>query len=443
MLSRLNNANALSMVGEKALHTLINIAVFAVLARTLGPELFGTFGLIQAVFLVGFHVALFCSEQTIIKFTLAKGVVAKNLYIKLVILKYAASIPVYLISIAACRYFYGVEFALLVVVYCGIHLVNIDQLFFSYFRALEKSYTVFIARMCVYIPLAIVKIVVVVKYSDLMILAIVYLIEAFLLGALAFVLYILALRSSEVIVTKGEESQRLLAEEVASTPGHGYKSLVLAAWPIFSSAVLITLYARVDQFMIKSMLGEAELGIYTTAVKVSEASTYIIITVIASRFPQLMRLKDTEFDKFRLEITFLLRLALVFALTIFLTFAIGGQYIVTLVFGAEYLAATGPLVVHLAGTLFIYYGVVCTQYLIAKDLEIFRLYRVLWGLVINVILNIILIPRYGLMGAAVATLISQALSAVLFNAFNHKTREIFQLQVNSFAFWKVNLGGKK
>lgn len=445
MLNKFNNINALSMVAEKAFQTLLNFAVLTVIARFLGPEKFGTFGLLQAVFIVGFHVALFFSEQIIMKFLIIDGSNTRTLYRKIMILKYMASLPIYFTSIGLSKYFYGDGFAILAAIYCCTHLVNVDKLYFSYFRALEKGFLVFVARMSVYIPLAIMKIVIVVYYGDLLLVAMIYVFEAALLGILSYYLYRKDSRSHvsnlEVAFTDVESPESKEGAKVKIVPGYG--ELTKAAWPIFSSALLITLYSRIDQFMIESMLGAKDLGIYTAAVKISEASTYLVTTLIASRFPQLMRLNGLDSKKFDQEIMFLLKVAFIFSIGSFVIFAFGAEYIIRLLFGVEYVSASEPLVIHMAGTIFICYGVICTQYLIAKNLEIYRLYRVFWGLVINIVLNVFLIPRFGLLGAAASTFFSQALSSVMFNACSPKTRGIFRLQIQSFAFWRFDLRGKQ
>jgi len=112
------------------------------------------------------------------------------------------------------------------------------------------------------------------------------------------------------------------------------------------------------------------------------------------------------------------------------------EHFIVLFFGHEYSSASQPLIILLSSTIFIYHGVICTQYLIAKNMEIFRFYRVLFGLIINLVLNYFLIPIYGINGAAVATVLSQALSTVVFNVFSGKTRELFVLQLKSFLFIK-------
>jgi Na+-driven multidrug efflux pump len=56
-----------------------------------------------------------------------------------------------------------------------------------------------------------------------------------------------------------------------------------------------------------------------------------------------------------------------------------------------------------------------------------------------VLLNFVLIPIYGILGSAIATLISQICSTLLFDLLNKKTRKIFILKLSSFLFFKINL----
>jgi len=255
------------MVGEKGLHTLINFLVFSVLARALGPEQFGTFGLVQAVFIVGFHVGLFFSEQTIIKFIAIDTGNVRNLFFKFLVLKFTTTIPVYLLSVLLTGYFYGIEFAELAALYCLIHFVNIEKIYFSYFRAKERGKLVFFARTAIYLPMALAKIYLVINYQSLHVLSTVFLMEAFLLTCVAYKLFDNSTKfvRSELNSHAGTSYQNM--DDVEHKPSSlNYRSLIDAAWPIFGSAFLITLYARIDQFMINSMLGTIDLGIYTTAV---------------------------------------------------------------------------------------------------------------------------------------------------------------------------------
>lgn len=429
-------SNSVTMIAEKLIHTAVNFLVVAVLARQLGPENFGLLSLVQAVFFVGLHLAIFCSEQVMVKFTLNDSSSTESLYRRARILKYATAIPVYIASVLLAAFYMGHEFAVLVAVYCTIHLTNVDLLFFSLFRARQDGKTVLLARSSVVIPFAAIKVLVALTSGDLLYIAAAYALESLVLGVLALTLFRRGLSSVQDNVQATAEHANSSKESQPDTNKAAYKRLVDAAWPILTSAFLITLYARVDQFMIQSMLGEAQVGIYSTAVKLSEASTYVMSTLIASRFPILLQLHKGERSLYRLELSRLFTLTLLFSLALIVFIYFASELILQVVFGPSYSAAATTLFIHISGTLFIYFGVICTQYLIAEGLQIFRLYRVLFGLLINIILNLILIPHYGITGAALATLISQALSCVFFNAFSQKTREIYLLQIGSLAFWR-------
>jgi PST family polysaccharide transporter len=84
--------------------------------------------------------------------------------------------------------------------------------------------------------------------------------------------------------------------------------------------------------------------------------------------------------------------------------------------------------------LFVFWGVAQGPWYITEGLVRLQLYRAASGAVANVLLNLVLIPRYQSMGAAIATVISYGVADVLWNAFNPKTRVVFILQMKSLAF---------
>lgn len=53
-------------------------------------------------------------------------------------------------------------------------------------------------------------------------------------------------------------------------------------------------------------------------------------------------------------------------------------------------------------------------------------------MIINVVLNFVLIPRYGVQGAAVATLAANFMAAFLFDFFNKKTKKVFYMKLKAF-----------
>ena len=70
------------------------------------------------------------------------------------------------------------------------------------------------------------------------------------------------------------------------------------------------------------------------------------------------------------------------------------------VFGLEYVAAAPILVLHIWASLFVFMGVAGGRWLVLENLQILSLERTLLGAISNICLNLVLIPKFGIVGAA-------------------------------------------
>jgi O-antigen/teichoic acid export membrane protein len=70
-------------------------------------------------------------------------------------------------------------------------------------------------------------------------------------------------------------------------------------------------------------------------------------------------------------------------------------------------------------------GVASGKWFLSENLQIIAFWRVFYGMILNILLNIFLIPKYGIEGAAFATLASQSVAAYFSDFFNKKTRPMF------------------
>jgi O-antigen/teichoic acid export membrane protein len=99
------------------------------------------------------------------------------------------------------------------------------------------------------------------------------------------------------------------------------------------------------------------------------------------------------------------------AVAVFFTFA--SDRIIVLIFGQQYAAAGPILAVHIWGGVFIFLKVAFHRWLMNEGILVFLFISSALGAAVNVAVNIFLIPRYGGMGAAVATVISYAVAGLL------------------------------
>ena len=83
---------------------------------------------------------------------------------------------------------------------------------------------------------------------------------------------------------------------------------------------------------------------------------------------------------------------------------------------------------------FVFWGVAAGNMLVLENLNKHNLFKSLQGLGLNIFLNLLLIPKYGINGAAVATLISQFYASYFYYSLFKETRHIFFLQTKSILF---------
>jgi PST family polysaccharide transporter len=200
------------------------------------------------------------------------------------------------------------------------------------------------------------------------------------------------------------------------------------SWPIFLSSLAIGAYMRLDMLMLGSMVGDAAVGIYSAATRVSEV-WYFVPTVIASSVtPALILARQSDTDLYYRRLSMLLNLFAGIALLIAVPVTFLAGPLVHLLFGAQYAAAGPVLALHIWAALFVFLGVGQNCWVVAEGLMILALPRTIIGAALNILLNVLLIPGFGPLGAAIATVIAYGVSAVLLNAFDPRTRRIFTMQ---------------
>lgn len=185
------------------------------------------------------------------------------------------------------------------------------------------------------------------------------------------------------------------------------------SWPLMLASAAWFIYLRIDQVMIGALLGNREVGLYAAAVKLVEVWYFIPGIICASFFPAIVQAKKVSLHiyKKRLKALYLLMTGLAFLIAIFST--ILAPWIIIKLFGPEYSAAIIILQIYVWSGLGLFLGLVITQYFLSENRsrDIF-LYNSL-SMLANIILNLILIPKLGLTGAAWATLISYSAGPIV------------------------------
>jgi len=216
--------------------------------------------------------------------------------------------------------------------------------------------------------------------------------------------------------------------------------LLKQSWPLIFSGLAIVIYMRLDTVMLKVMQGDLAVGLYSAATRVSEVWYFIPVAIVSSVSPAIMKAKDDR-ELFYGRLRKLFSLMTMTACIIGSIVALASHSIIRILYSSGYSGAAPVLAVHIWASVFVFLGVAQSPWDLSKNLLTLSLYRTIAGAVINVAMNLVLIPRYSAMGAAIATVVSYAISGVFANAFSPKTRPILYMQMKAFVptkFWKLS-----
>ncbi len=213
------------------------------------------------------------------------------------------------------------------------------------------------------------------------------------------------------------------------------RNILKDSWPLLLSGMVISIYMKIDQVMIREMLGEEEVGLYAAAVQLSEAWYFIPMAITTSVFPAIVNAKKQSKKLYQWRLQKLYHLMVTIAVAIALPTTFLATWLVKLLYGEVYVDAADVLSVHIWAGIFVFLGVASGRYLVAENFTKIAFFRNLLGMFINVILNYYLIRDFGIVGAAIATLICVFVSFYLAHAIFPLTRSLFREQTRSLLFF--------
>lgn len=291
------------------------------------------------------------------------------------------------------------------------------DVFDTFYQSRTESQNSVMAKTCAYVAINAAKILALIKgYSVLF------------FGALT-VLEV-AVSSFVLLVFYFKKSKQTAEEWRINVPT--IKNLLWRSSPFIVAELMITAYMRLDQVMIKNMIGNEALGKYSAAVRLSEIWYVIGSAITVSLYPAIIRLKQKDEQAYRNGFQRLFNILTTISVLIAVVVTLFSNYIIHVLYGPAYEGVGLILAIHIWTGVFVYLGIGGGNWLMVENLQRYVVVRTVLGAAINAVLNLVLIPTLQGAGAALATLIGQVFASVLANAFSSKTRTVFFLQLRSF-----------
>lgn len=200
------------------------------------------------------------------------------------------------------------------------------------------------------------------------------------------------------------------------------KALLSDSWPLILSGMVISIYMKIDQVMIKEMLDAEQVGLYAAAVRLSEAWYFVPMAITSSVFPAIINAKKQSEELYYQRLQKLYDLMVWLAVAIALPTTFLAPWVIRILYGDAFLPAAGVLSIHIWAGVFVFLGIASGKWLLTENLQIFSTINTSIGAIVNIVLNYILVKNIGINGAAISTLISYSIAAYLCLSFFERTR---------------------
>lgn len=263
----------------------------------------------------------------------------------------------------------------------------------SYFQAKVKSKNVSIVCFIGVIFLSAMKVIFILTEASLIYFALVLMIEPIFY---AFVYWIIYKRAGEKIGAWKFDKQ------IA-------KKMLSVSWPLMFTSAFAAIYSRIDQVMIGNFLDTKSVGIYSVAALLSEYWYFVPLGIVNSLVPAIINGKKTGADTYRRRLKSLLWFVALISLAAAVFFTAFADKILLFFYGTDFTAGASILKIYIWGGIGMSLGFVVNQLLIIENRTKIIFVFGLISMLVNVVLNLILIPRFGMSGAAFATLISYSI----------------------------------
>ncbi|MDD2757951.1 MAG: flippase [Patescibacteria group bacterium] len=191
--------------------------------------------------------------------------------------------------------------------------------------------------------------------------------------------------------------------------GQTCKDLLAHSWPLIFSSAFAGIFSRIDQVMIKHLLDNAAVGFYDVAVRLSELWYFFPTIIVGSIFPAVLNAVAVSHERYEERLSRLYGLAFYLSLIFVVPMALFSKIIIQIAYGQNYLSAAAVLSIYVWAGIAVAISTVLNQALIGEKKTKISFLINLLGMTINIVLNFIFIPRFGINGAAFATLISYSL----------------------------------
>lgn len=416
----INFKNSLLMLGEKVLVLGITFLNGVLLARFGGVEIFGQYSFILSFAALFSPLCVMGVSNVATKYFVKHPQNSHYYYLSGLIVRLFGSL-LFVIAGSTCFYLLGAQ-QNLPIFFTLLLMQGFVALYLSecYFLAIQKAKYISLVRVPVFLILGLAKMFVILNSANINTLILLTGAEYVFIGLGSTFLYF--------YIGAHQHKKRNIKLSTSLSIFHKSKWLLL-------SGLAAAIYLKIDQVMLGKLVGNAEVGIYSAATKLSEF-WYIFPVIIANAYnPSLIKKKHQGKSIFESYIIRFLSILIFLGIVLTAFTFTFSDIIIKLIYGEGFEKSAGILSVQIFALIFVFQRAVLSKWLVIENLYRFSLLSHGSGAVFNIALNFVLIPLYGSMGAAWATLFSYIFASFLCLYFFRDTRVFFNYMCKAMFLW--------
>lgn len=212
---------------------------------------------------------------------------------------------------------------------------------------------------------------------------------------------------------------------------------IIQSFPLFLSAVMTIIYMKIDQLMIGNMLSKTSTGIYAVACTFVDICIFIPTILSQTITPVLVTNYEHDQTIYRQKSQIFMNIATWICILITIFISLSSPLIIRYSYGLQYIAAVPVLQLLAFRIIGVANAQISGQLIIIEHTQKYAILRNIAGCIVCIVLNLILLPRYGLIGAAISAVATSLVAGMIIHFFIPAYRPIFKQQMHCLIYgWK-------
>lgn len=411
--------NILWMLSDKFAKMGLSFLVSIYVIKYFTPKEYGEIAYYQSIIFILVAFVSFGLENIILREISRGKEEIDKIIVNAIFLRLSVSVLIFLISlILMMSGFMSESFILFVILTCSL-FANGFSAVELYNVAIEKGKRISLTSTVIAICFSVIKLVLI-YYGilDQILFCVVFVFELIIYFLILSVMFLVDGRRFDLSLVSLKYIKWMLKESI----------------PLLVANVVFGLYVKIDSLMISHMNGMEYVGYYSAGLKFSEVLFIIPMVVCNALFPYFDSLYKESKIEYNKILSIIGSVGFYSLLIVSVTLYFLGGYIIVSIIGEKYAISSQVFSIHVLSLPIVFIGVLSSKMLVIEGMQSLSMYRNFFGLIINVILNSILISTHGIVGAALASLISYFCAYVFFDFLSPSLSTHFKLKMSMFLF---------